>query len=69
MEPAPGRRDPLMLDLEEYASEQDATLTVQNFVGWLLRKRPQLARISVPQLETMARESLLRFAHSARKHP
>lgn len=58
------RDDPLMEDLKTYAAEADATLTVPHFVGWLLRHRPQLARLDIRDLEAMAQESLHRFAHA-----
>ncbi len=57
------KQDPLMQDLELYAQELDATLTVPHFVKWLLENRPQLARIDPKALEGMAAESLYSLAH------
>ena len=58
--------DPLMADLEIYAAELDATLTVPHFVRWLLEHRPRLARLDARDLETLAAETLYEFAH---RHP
>ena len=58
-------QDPLMADLAAYANEHDATLTTPHFVAWLLKNRPALARIAPADLEAMAHESLMKFAHIA----
>lgn len=62
--PASRPSDPLMADLEIYAKELDATLTVPHFVVWLLKNRPQLSRLGAKDLEHMAAESLYKFAHA-----
>ena len=59
----PAAKNPLMEDLKLYAEEFDATLTVPYFVAWLLTNRPQLARLNPKDLETIAAESLYKFAH------
>ena len=54
--------NPLDSDLETYAQELDATLTVPFFVRWLRQNRPTLDRISDEDLERLATECLYRFA-------